>query len=143
MRRAFFFYDLPDEPFLIVAGDTANTTKDALAWLSRSRYDIIITDMNRDDDTPGPCLSGPQNAGCALLKKVGDCFHASNDRTLDPNCSSVVAMQQGQLPALLVYSANYPENLGAPYRARITNRAAQLFGFVLDALEQRPLPVSK
>ena len=123
--------------------DTANSTKEAFDWLSRSRYDIIITDMSRDKDTAGPCLSGLSNAGCALLKKVGDCFHASHEQTLDPNCPSVVTMQQRQLPALLVYSANYPQNLGAPYGARITNRAEELFRFVLDALEQRPLPVSK
>ncbi len=51
-------------------------------------------------------------------------------------------MQKNQLPALIVYSARYPQNLGVPYRARVTNRADELFAFVLDALEQRDLIVN-
>lgn len=132
--------------------DLANSTHEAMNWLSRSKYDVVVTDMDRPGDLPERCLTGPElpTAGCALLKKVSDCFSlpgtANSERTLgegipSDDCRQVVAMQKNQLPALIVYSARYPQNLGVPYRARITNRADELFGFVLDALEQRHLVI--
>ncbi len=138
--------------------DLASSTSEAMKWLSRSKYDVVVTDMDRPGDQAAPCLTGPEpsNAGCALLKKVGDCFRLSlpnegtpNERaaterapTAPNDCPRVVAMQKNQLPALIVYSARYPQNLGVPYRARVTNRADELFAFVLDALEQRDLIVN-
>src|ERR1035437_1307437 len=116
--------------------DLAKSTSEAMEWLSRSKYDVIITDMERLGDQGAPCLiaPGPSNAGCALLKRVGDCFKAG---PTSEECRPVVAMQKNQLPTMIVYSARYPQELGVPYRARVTNRADELFGFVLDALEQR------
>jgi hypothetical protein len=116
--------------------DLAKSTSEAMEWLSRSKYDVIITDMERLGDQSAPCLiaSGPSNAGCALLKKVGDCFKSG---PTSEECPPIVAMQKNQLPPMIVYTARYPQELGVPYRARLTNRADELFGFVLDALEQR------
>lgn len=125
--------------------DLASSTSEAIKWLSRSKYDAVVTDMDRPSDQAAPCLTGPEpsNAGCALLKMVGDCFRLStpNERTPNIDCPQVVAMQDNQLPALIAYTARYPQNLGVPYRARVTNRADELFGFVLDALEPRQLAV--
>lgn len=71
-------------------------------------------------------------------REGGDCFRLD---TPNDYCLPIVAMQKDQLPALIVYSARYPQHLGVPYRARVTNRADELFEFVLDAVEQRQLVV--
>jgi hypothetical protein len=49
--------------------DLATDTSEAMKWLSRSKYDVVITDMDRPDDQAAPCQTGPENptAGCALL----------------------------------------------------------------------------
>jgi hypothetical protein len=155
------YQNVPERRVFVAANinvDLANSTGEAMKWLSRSKYDVIITDMDRPDDKtppPAPCEAGSNRsyAGCALLKMVGDCFRlgaphegtpyepATNER-LDDGCVSVVAMQKKKLPALIVYSAGYPQDKGVPYRARVTNKADELFGFVLDALEQRHLVVN-
>jgi hypothetical protein len=68
----------------------------------------------------------------------------SDDRARDEikQCRQAGAIQRNKMPALIVYSAQYPQSLGVPYRARVTNRADELFEFVLDALEQRQLIVN-
>jgi hypothetical protein len=140
--------------------DLARSTSEAMRWLSRSKYDVVITDMERREDLAAPCLTGPEHpptAGCALLKRMGDCIlhggpnseplsehRVSDDRARDEikQCRQAGAIQRNKMPALIVYSAQYPQSLGVPYRARVTNRADELFEFVLDALEQRQLIVN-
>lgn len=120
--------------------DIARSTAEAIQWLARANYDILITDSDRStiNDPPQPCFPGaalPSTAGCALLQKVGGCHNGASH---DFDCSSLKFRKEAKAPAMIVYSGSYsPEKGIPPYATGMTNRAEHLFDLVIDALAKR------
>jgi CheY-like chemotaxis protein len=135
--------------------DLARTTDEALEWLKRAQYDVVITDLNRESirdlsarcrikgafcqlaSDPGDVCSGDKSekpqAGCRLLNRIGVCFKEEPATTNE--CDWLRWAQNRQTPSLIVYAAHYNLALGMPYQARATNQATELY--ILDALEAR------
>ncbi len=116
---------------LLAAGmsvDLANSTTEAIKWLDRSKYDVVITNGDRSGDpTNNPTAkcsadSTLMNAGCYLLAKI---------HQLPQNIRPLGA---------IMYVGSYQPEHGTPaYATGITNRPAELFGLVLDAIERKVL----
>ncbi|MDR3465597.1 MAG: hypothetical protein P4M07_06605 [Xanthobacteraceae bacterium] len=144
-----------------ISVDLARTTNEAMEWLERAKYDVIITDLGRDQvqdysarchinsafcespvsDPPAPCFASPTpaEAGCELLRRVGTCFDTQSPERTSPSreCKSIISAQGERPPTMLIYSAKVVSSRGTPaYASRATNRAAELFNFVLDALDR-------
>jgi hypothetical protein len=137
--------------------DQAKSTDEAIQWLVRAAYDVVITDAYREKDPTAPCQSQDVNpsAGCDLLRKVGDCYQeksveikasepnarvsATNAPKIDVNnCVWMKTQSKGTLPPMIVYSGHYNPVYGKPpYAFGMTNRADNLFDLVLDALARR------
>jgi hypothetical protein len=141
------YQNVAERRVFIAAGitvDLARTTSEAMQWLYRSNYDVLITDSNRSAiNDPGdrcyPAIPQPANAGCALLKKVGSCFELNSN---DQECTSLRARPNVKKPTMIVYSGDYHPELGTPaFAAGLTNRADHLINLVLDALDKKQLPL--
>jgi hypothetical protein len=123
-----------------ISVDLARSTSEAMEWLTRSNYNVVITDADRSasKDPPAPCYQGtpePAHAGCALLRKVGGCFKLGGT---DNECVLMRARPGAKMPIMIVYAGNYRPELGTPpYAAGMTNRSDELFELVLNALEHR------
>ncbi|MFZ0479572.1 MAG: hypothetical protein WAL71_10510 [Terriglobales bacterium] len=122
-----------------IAVDLARSTDEALQWLYRSSYDVLITDASRPNDTPAPCQSPTMsNAGCALLRTIGDCF---NLKGTDQGCLYMRGQPDAKAPKMIVYASGYRPELGLPpYAFGMTNYASTLFDLVLNALALRQVP---
>jgi hypothetical protein len=119
--------------------DTALTTEEAMQWLARTNYDVLITDADRSklkdpSEQCYPNAAEPANAGCALLKKVGGCFERVSP---DKDCARLLARSNARKPIMIMYSEGYPKEKPPPFASGVTNRAVELFDLVLDALNKR------
>ena len=125
-----------------ISVDTVRTTNEAVQWLYRANYDVVITDGDRSsvNDATAKCYSNspePSNAGCALLRKVGSCFQHVEP---DEDCNLLRARPKAKAPQMIMYTSGYRPEMGTPaFAAGITNRADDLFNLVLDALEKRQI----
>ena len=119
--------------------DQARSTDEALQWLYRSTYDVLITDASRPNDAAAPCQSPDiRSAGCALLRQVGDCFEL---KSTDEGCALMREQPDRKNPLMIVYSGGYRPELGLPpYAFGMTNYAATLFDLVLNAVAMRAMP---
>lgn len=121
--------------------DLARNTDEAIKWLIRSHYDFVITDLDRRaiSDPSVPCYGEnpqPANAGCALLKTVGQCFEGPAD---DLNCVAMRAVSSAKAPTMFVYAGDVRKEWGTPPFAKgATNKADELFAWILDAARNRP-----
>lgn len=88
--------------------DTATSTKDALEILKYAQYDLILSDMNRDNKP---------TAGLDFLKK----FRSADEKT----------------PVIFYIGVFDPEKGVPPKSFGITNRPDELLHLVLDALERK------
>lgn len=107
--------------------DLARSTDEALEWLRHSRYQVLITNLRRDNDAKEPCTenapASQAQAGCDLVKKAHDRY-------------------QDAAPAMIIYTGRVNERLGTPAHASgITSQPAELFRLILNALEKRKAPV--
>jgi hypothetical protein len=161
------YQNVAERRVLVAAGiavDQARSTDEALQWLYRANYDALITDLNRASPDPrATCFQGQEisNAGCALLKRIGDCFQSPAEseqlaerrrsasdpesRLSEATCTALTARPNAKMPTMIVYSAAIrPDWPTPPYAQAMTNRATKLFDYVLDALERRrePLPTN-
>ena len=110
--------------------DLAVTTKDAIGKVhirdsTAHPYDVIITDMKRENDESAKCQGQDvnqkdlENAGCDLLRKLA-------------------ASHGDDMPQVIVYAAGYDPQYGTPpFAFGMTNRSDELMHLVLDALERR------
>lgn len=101
--------------------DLAVSTAEAFRWMHYSKYDVVITDLDRKNDLgqnpPEPCYNSntaPTNAGCYFLKIAGaEPYH----------------------PFLIVYAGAIKTNLGMPPNAfAMTNHTYDLFNDILNAI---------
>lgn len=104
--------------------DLSASTNDALKWLERAHYDVVISDVRRDSDPTNPtsCVTTPEpyGAGCALAAEIEKRFAE-------------------RAPPIILYVARYPKDAGRPSNVfGLTNRTDELFNLVLDALARRP-----
>jgi hypothetical protein len=102
--------------------DMARSTNEALQLLDLAKYDVIISNMRRDNDEQGKCYEDGSNtsAGCDLLKKI--------------------ALRPDHPPGI-IYAGSYNPERGTPaYALGMTNRTDYLVQFVFDALERRTEP---
>lgn len=110
-----------------VSIDTASTTEEALDLLqSGLAYDVIITDLNRENgDPPAPCYPGSTtfvSAGCRFIQMA---YQACGE----------------QLAPVIIYAARIDKSAGLPgHTIGATNRFDELTALVLDAVERRPDP---
>lgn len=106
-----------------VVVDLATSTEDAFKWLAAAKYDIVITDLRRDNDRADFCFpdSDVWSAGCALLKLIG------------PG-------RRNGWPRLLIYAGEVNYSLPTPaYADGITNQPYRLLNLILDAVAAEPL----
>jgi len=104
--------------------DTASSSDEGLRWLEASNYDIVITNLHRDHEigrracSPGsPAIT----AGCYFIDEIRRKFY-------------------GRQLAIIAYVGRVEEDLGIPaYATGITNRPAELFYLILNALEKREI----
>ena len=103
--------------------DMARSTDEGLLLLRKANYDVVVTDMTRDDEKANPKASchadvGEKLAGCYFLKEIA--------RLPNP-------------PPAIVYASNTRSEWGTPaYANGITNRPDYLVNYIFDALERRP-----
>jgi hypothetical protein len=136
------YQNVTERRVFIAAGmtvDLARSTDDAIQWLSRSTYDVLLTDLDRSTlgDPVGKCFKGSEiaNAGCALLNKIGACFQSNLS---DRYCLDLRAHPNSHVPAMIVYASHLSPEWGTPsYAKGMTDRADELFELVLNALSTR------
>ncbi len=96
--------------------DLATTSEEALKKLQLDIYDVVISDIGRDNPT--------DKSGLAFLHAL-----RSGDQSRKPEANTPVVF----------YVGNFNAKLGTPAGAfGITNRPDELLHFVLDVLERRP-----
>jgi len=88
--------------------DIAKSTEEAIKMLKHAKYDLILSDMNRDDEP---------SAGLDFLKK----FRTADEKT----------------PVIFYIGVFDPEKGVPPKSFGITNRPDELLHLVLDALERK------
>jgi hypothetical protein len=101
--------------------DMVADTEEALKMLSLSKYDVVVSDLDRpgQSDNGTSCGNANQGAGCGLLKSIHARFGV-------------------QQPPSIIYAASYDEGSGAPpYAFAVTDRTDYLFQYILDALDRR------
>ncbi len=139
------YQNVRERRVLIAAGmtvDLAKSTKEAMEWLQRAKYDIVITDASRPDELENPkaeCQPGSaiQNAGCALLGIVGRCYELQSD---DPDCVVMRRQPGARAPKMIVYAGGYDPASGTPaFAMGMTNRSDQLFRLVLQTMNDRDI----
>lgn len=108
--------------------DMARSTKEALDLIDSAKrnglakYDVIISDMGRDNDEKAPCFGTPEpsEAGCHLAKKIAE-------------------LKDGT--PLIIYSAYFSSDIGTPaFAFALTKRSDHVIHYVFDALERRVIP---
>jgi CheY-like chemotaxis protein len=107
--------------------DTAKSTEEALATLVRSKYDLVISDLTRDEKESAFCSGSqdqfqPANAGCNFMRRMQKLFEDKKQKA----------------PPLIFYSGFVDPEWGIPvYSFGATGRVDELFHLVMDALERR------
>src|SRR5262249_10209930 len=118
------YQNIRERRVLTAAGmyvDIASSTDEGLKWLDASKYDIVITNLKRNNESEKrPCTPGSQEiaAGCYFIQEINRAYA----RPL----------------AVIAYVGELEEQFGIPaYATGITNRPAELFYLILNALEKR------
>jgi CheY-like chemotaxis protein len=103
--------------------DAVTNTEDAIKFLRNAKYDVVITDLNRQNQIDNDTLCGNspdvKGAGCGLLQAM--------HRLLGEN-----------IPPAIIYTSHFKAELGTPaYASGVTNRVDHLLNLVLNAIESR------
>jgi ActR/RegA family two-component response regulator len=108
--------------------DIASSTEEGLRWLDASKYDIVITNLRRNNEINTlACTPGSEviTAGCYFIAEINSRFY---DR---------------QRLAIIAYVGVLDERFGIPAHASgITNRPSELFYLILNALVKREVKES-
>lgn len=110
--------------------DTATSTDDALKMLSTGQYQVIISDINRDEPKGAPCKveNLDDTRGCELISQLNLRYEKENrGRTAE----------QTHPPVIFYVGVFLPEKGAPPYSFGITSKVDELFHLVMDALERR------
>lgn len=109
--------------------DTATNTADALKMLSIGQYQVIISDISRNEPK-GTCKAEDSDGtgGCDLIGHLNRRYEKENrGRTTE----------RAQPPVIFYVRVHLPEKGAPPYSFGITSKVDELFHLVLDALERR------
>ncbi|WP_317054555.1 hypothetical protein [Roseovarius rhodophyticola] len=105
--------------------DLTTNTEEALKYLKLNEYDVVITDLKRENDDSAVCqIELFKEAGCDLLREMSVLF-------------------DGNMPRTYIYAANIKPEYGTPpFASGMTNRIDELSHYVLDSLERREIKIA-
>lgn len=117
-----------------VTVDTAKSSDEALKMVAAGNYDLVVSDLIRDEKERDYCFGGedpyqPANAGCHFMRQLQRLYEGKRPQVPPP---------------LIFFSGSVDPNWGTPvYAFGATTRVDEFFHLVIDVLERRKISDGK